>query len=295
MKKLFILLSVGLVIFLINQFPHVMINPGELSKVHQKLNNECLACHKPFGGIENEKCISCHKPADIGKAEGGKQNKVLFHQHLSGQECSSCHAEHQGIVPEHSLSSFKHDLLSASVINNCNSCHNKPADTLHTQVPANCNSCHQTQSWKSSISFNHEILLNKNNCASCHQKPKDNFHELLNENCDKCHGTSKWVPSTFDHSAYFTLDQNHNATCTTCHTNNNYSSFTCYGCHEHSESKIIAEHNEEGIYNITNCASCHKSGNEHDIENNNKGVNENERNKIKDFIKSKESKDKEDD
>ena len=49
-----------------------------------------------------------------------------------------------------------------------------------------------------------------------------------------------------------------------------------YDCHEHTESNIIAKHNEEGIYNISNCTSCHKSGNEHDIKENNKSERENE-------------------
>lgn len=295
MKKLYILLGIGLAVFLIVQFPHATISPGELVEAHQKLNNECLACHKPFEGIANEKCISCHNLKDIGKNKIDRENKPLFHQQLSNQECSSCHSEHQGLIPEHRLSGFKHELLSASIINNCNSCHNIPTDSLHIQVAANCNSCHQTQSWKDSTSFNHEGLLNKSNCASCHQKPKDNFHSLVKDNCNKCHNISKWKPSTFDHSAYFILDQNHNTSCHTCHSKNNYSSFTCYGCHAHSESKIIAEHNEEGIYNISNCASCHKSGNEHDIKNNIKNLNEEDRNKINDFIKSNNKKEKDDD
>lgn len=292
MKKLYILLAIGLIIFLIIQFPHATINPGELVEAHQKLNNECFSCHKPFSGIANEKCISCHNLKDIGKDNAGKEHKPLFHQQLSKQECSSCHTEHQGLIPQHRLSGFKHELLSASIINNCISCHNKPFDNLHAQVATNCNSCHQTQSWKGLTSFNHEVLLNKSNCASCHPKPKDNFHNIIKDNCDKCHSTSKWVPSTFDHSTYFQLDGNHNTNCNTCHTNNNFNVFTCYGCHEHSESKIIGEHNEEGISNITNCASCHRSGNEHDIKNNDKNLNENERNKIKAFIKSNDKKEK---
>jgi hypothetical protein len=242
MKKIYILLAIGLVIFLIIQFPHATISPGELVEAHRKLNNECLSCHKPFRGIASEKCISCHKVADIGKKLGGNQNKPLFHLQLSNQKCNSCHTDHQGLNPEHSLSGFKHELLSTSIINNC---------------------------------------------SSCHLKPKDNFHSLIKDNCNKCHLTSNWIPSTFDHSAYFTLDQNHNTTCKTCHTNNNYNSFTCYGCHEHSESKIIAEHNEEGIYNISNCASCHKSGNEHDLKYNNKTLNESEKHRIKEFLNSK--------
>ena len=105
----------------------------------------------------------------------------------------------------------------------------------------------------------------KNNCNDCHKNPTDAFHADLKDNCSKCHGTDKWVPSTFNHSSYFILDKNHNAKCTVCHTSNNYKAYTCYGCHEHTQSKIIQEHNEEGISNINNCVSCHKSGNEDDI------------------------------
>lgn len=286
MKKVIVVLSIALVIFLIIKFPHETINPGELLEAHKKIKNECLSCHKPFGGVANEKCIACHNPKSIGTNKEGNQNKPLFHQQLSDQECSSCHTEHQGAIPEHSLGNFKHTLLSKIILNNCNSCHVKPTNALHTQVSLNCNSCHQTQSWKNLIAFNHEILLNKNNCTPCHQKPVDNFHASTNENCDKCHSTNKWKPSTFNHSAYFLLDQNHNTTCKTCHSNNNFSTYTCYGCHEHSESNIIAEHNEEGIYNIGNCVSCHKSGNEQDMENTNKKLNEHEQNKIREFIKA---------
>jgi hypothetical protein len=243
MKNLYILLAIGLVIFLIIKFPHATINPGELAESHQKLNNECLSCHKPFGGISSEKCISCHSLKDIGKNNLEKDTKPLFHQHLSNQKCSSCHSEHQGLIPEHRIGGFKHELLSPTIVNNC---------------------------------------------INCHKKPKDNFHKAINDNCNKCHSTSKWMPSTFDHSAYFILDQNHQTTCITCHSNNNYSSFTCYGCHEHTERNIIAEHREEGINNISNCTSCHKSGNENDIKSNYKRQNDKER-------KSKDKKEKDDD
>jgi hypothetical protein len=93
MKKIYILLAIGLVIFLIIQFPHATISPGELTEAHQKLNNECFSCHNPLRGIASEKCISCHKLADIGKKLGGNQNKPLFHLQLSNEKCSSCHSE----------------------------------------------------------------------------------------------------------------------------------------------------------------------------------------------------------
>jgi len=37
-----------------------------------------------------------------------------------------------------------------------------------------------------------------------------------------------------------------------------------YGCHEHTVSNILSAHREEGISNLTNCASCHKSSNKHE-------------------------------
>lgn len=243
MKKLYLLPLSGIVIFLVIQFPHVMISPGELAEGHQKQKNECLSCHQPFRGIASGKCISCHTLSDIGRDTTGKPHKAVFHQQLSGNECSSCHSEHQGQFPEHMKVGFNHTLLSASTLQRCN---------------------------------------------SCHQKPENSYHSLVGETCESCHSTDTWVPSTFDHSAYFVLDPDHNAACKTCHTNagKSYKSFTCYGCHEHSEKNIVAEHNEEGIYNIGNCASCHKSSNKHDIKTNSKSLNEGERKKIGDYIES---------
>ena len=295
MKKVYIGLSVLFVIVLLIQFPHMMVNPGELVEGHQKLNNKCFSCHKPFGGIANEKCISCHKLADIGINSIAKPSKTLFHEQLSGIACSSCHIDHQGVFPEHPINAFDHELLSKAIINNCNTCHIKPTDNLHAQVTKDCNSCHQSQNWKTLIAFNHEVLLNKNNCTSCHQKPIDDYHSIIKENCDQCHSTRKWIPSTFDHTNYFILDQNHNAACNICHTNNNFKSYTCYGCHEHNEKSIIAEHNEEGISNIGNCIACHKSGNEHEIRTNGKMENGKEQDKRNDNIQSKGRKEGDDD
>ncbi|MBK9636842.1 MAG: class III cytochrome C family protein [Bacteroidetes bacterium] len=300
MKKLIVLgFAIACIIFM-NQFPHVMLNPGDLVEAHQNINNKCLACHDPFSGISNDKCISCHKLSSIGmdtllvNESNVTNEKVLFHQHLSNQKCTACHTEHKGEKPEMSLSSFNHDMLPSTVISKCNSCHSQPSNQLHKQVTTNCKNCHNTEGWKSSVSFNHDMIIgaDKNNCASCHIKPSDTFHQQIKENCDKCHSTNQWKPSTFDHSTYFQLDENHNAKCNTCHTNNNFSAFTCYGCHEHSESNIREEHHENGIYNYSNCATCHKSGNEHDIRMNGKSnleLNESELNNMKKYIKSQDN------
>jgi len=302
-----VIVCIGLMYF----FPHSTISPGELVEGHQSLNQKCLSCHIPFKGVSNAKCIACHKLSEIGKDTiKGKDvinSKVLFHENLSDLKCTACHADHKGKMPESSLSDFKHDLLTEAVISNCNACHNKPTDKLHSLLSGSCKDCHNTSGWKFEGTFNHDMITatEKNNCATCHSRPDDSFHASLRDNCDKCHSTDKWKPSTFDHSDYFVLDKDHDVKCNTCHTNNNFKSYSCYGCHEHSENKMIEEHREEGILNISDCVSCHKSANEHDIRMNgrsNKRLDKNEMKKVRDVIqtdkkenKKKDSSKKEDD
>lgn len=254
-------------------YPETMINPGELVDAHQNLSNNCTACHQPFGGIPNDKCIACHTVSEIGKDtsnySGSITNgkKVLFHQNLTDQNCIACHTDHKGKDPQLSLGKFEHTLLTKSVANNCISCHETPTNELHKQLSTDCIKCHNTNEWKFTARFNHDMIISadKNNCVSCHQSPKDSFHDMSGSNCMECHSTNKWVPSTFDHTSYFVFDKHHTTNCSTCHTNNDFKAYTCYGCHEHSESNIRGEHLEEGIQNFQDCVRCHKSGNEHDI------------------------------
>jgi NAD-dependent SIR2 family protein deacetylase len=62
-----------------------------------------------------------------------------------------------------------------------------------------------------------------------------------------------------DHSKYFLFDANHPSGCKTCHNQGTLKTYTCYGCHEHSSSEILAKHQEEGIAEIENCVQCHRS------------------------------------
>ena len=275
MKHFIVIGIVAGIIFLMVQFPHTMLSPGELIQGHQDLKNDCFSCHVPFGGIANDKCIACHQLSEIGKDTVGftGPTKILFHQSLSNQSCIACHTDHKGTAPDIQMGGFQHSLLTENVVNNCVGCHQKPTDNLHRQLSSTCKSCHNTEGWKSSVEFNHDMLLvsDKNNCISCHQKPTDSFHKSLPDNCNLCHSTSKWAPATFEHSSYFVLDRDHNVSCTTCHKSSSYETYTCYGCHEHTVSNILAEHNEEGIYKINNCVSCHKSADEDGMESNEEG------------------------
>ncbi len=268
--------------WLMYEYPHVALNPGELTEGHQKLKDDCNACHQVFKGLPSTKCIACHKLSEIGRDTSTGMNslsmekKILFHHLLKDQECIACHSDHKGLIPGQGISKFSHEILSNELRSQCSNCHNKPIDSLHTHLSTACNNCHSTNGWKSSVVFKHDMIegMDVNNCSSCHLVPTDDYHSSFKDNCNTCHSTDKWIPSTFDHANYFQLDKDHAAKCNVCHQNNNYKTYSCYGCHEHSQSKIAQEHQEEGIYNYSNCTECHKSADEHDIRRNGASPNE---------------------
>ena len=109
--------------------------------------------------------------------------------------------------------------------------------------------------------FSHALLklAVREQCQSCHKLPTDSLHRQVTGNCTQCHSQTAWKPATFDHDKYFLLDKDHNTQCETCHLKNDYKRYTCYGCHEHTPAKILAEHQEEGIRDFENCVECHRS------------------------------------
>lgn len=278
--------------------PLVMINPGRLSKGHQKIEDKCTSCHGFFSGIDEAGCVACHKLDEIDKDTGTGVTDLPFHASLTEQACISCHTDHRGTDPSLSRIRFNHSVFSASMLAKCNSCHITPGDSLHQQVASACGGCHSTRKWYSLMQFDHDLItdVNRINCMSCHEKPNDDLHSSLPNICSGCHATSQWSPATYDHSDYFVLDEDHNAKCNTCHTSTtNIKIYSCYGCHEHSESNIREEHNKEGIYNFTNCASCHKSGDEHDIRMPEEDRSRPDVEKIRRYMESGQKKDKDKD
>ena len=155
---------------------------------------------------------------------------------------------------------------------------------MHIKYKPECKNCHTTKNWDDLKGFMHESIITDqiNNCISCHKSPGDELHNSIMENCNLCHSTTKWKPSTFDHSTKFQLDKDHNTKCNTCHTDNNFKKYTCFGCHEHTQVNMLREHDEEGITDLDNCVSCHKSANEKDIKNRNNNKNDNKNNKKND-------------
>ena len=213
-------------------YPQLMVGPGKLIPGHKQLNADCFACHTPLSGASSERCINCHKPRDIGRLT----TKGLF------------------IAKPLTSTPFHQQLISQ----NCMGCHSDHAGV---------------KSYKQHGHFNHAQLRldTREKCQDCHKSPNDSLHQQITGNCSKCHSQEKWLPATFDHNKYFVLDRDHNTRCATCHVRNDYKHYTCYGCHEHSQSNIRGKHIEEGIRNFDNCIKCHRSANEDDIQGNVRG------------------------
>jgi hypothetical protein len=218
-----VMANLAAVLLLVFIYPHLMVSPGKLIDAHLELTTDCFTCHSVLTGSSPEKCIQCHKVEEIGL----KTTKGL------------------SIAKEKKNVSFHQKLLAQD----CIACHSD-----HKGV----------QAFRPISQFSHQLLepAVQEQCDGCHSNPSDTLHQNIKGNCGQCHTEESWTPATFDHDEYFRFDKDHTTECNTCHMNNDYSNYTCYGCHEHSRSKIREEHVEEGIYDYENCVECHRGGDE---------------------------------
>ena len=202
-------------------YPHLMISTGALVPAHAELTTDCFACHAPWRGAASERCVVCHALPDIGlrTSKGAALSKPTIKV------------------------SFHQDLVEQ----NCMACHSDHQGSESRQ--------------RSKKPFSHALLrpATRERCESCHVAPKNSFHRDQTVGCGQCHKTEGWKPATFEHDKLFVLDQDHNASCVTCHTGKDYSRYTCYGCHEHTLANVRRKHQEEGIQNFENCVECHRS------------------------------------
>lgn len=211
-------------------YPHLMVAPGALMPGHASLNADCFACHAPLRGAQAELCIACHALADIGlRTTKGAPIQTARPDKTTPLKISF----HQELAVRDCMA--------------CHSDHAGPKLTHHNRKP-----------------FSHEMLrvATRERCASCHTAPDNNLHRNVGAGCAQCHTSDAWKPATFEHDRHFVLDKDHNTTCVTCHATDNYKTYTCYGCHEHTPDKIRRKHVKEGIPNFENCVECHRSASE---------------------------------
>ena len=218
-------------------YPHLTVAPGPLIPGHKALNTDCFACHAPLTGVSSGRCLTCHKPGDIGRLT------------TTGQPVAAPLAKtpfHQKLVSQ-----------------DCVACHSDHAGVKRFRPQGR---------------FNHTLLNapTREQCQDCHTSPADALHRQISGNCAQCHSQEKWKPATFDHAKYFEFDRDHRTQCVTCHVRNDYSRYTCFGCHEHTPDNIRRKHVKEGIRAYDNCVECHRNADEHDIRGG-YGKNEGER------------------
>jgi hypothetical protein len=216
-----ICLNLGIVAVLVFVYPHLMVSPGPVVAGHAGIASDCFACHAPLRGASSARCVACHAVADIGLRT----------------------TKGQSLPPKATKVAF-HQNLSEQ---NCMACHSDHASPKLTQGHRKA--------------FSHAMLRTavQDQCQSCHRSPADKLHRGVSGSCNQCHAQTAWKPAMFDHDKSFLLDADHKVQCSTCHTKNDYSTYSCYGCHEHTPDRIRAEHREEGIRDLDNCVRCHRS------------------------------------
>lgn len=205
-------------------YPHLMVSPGPVVSAHAEIGKACFACHAPWRGPTAALCIECHAVPDIGlrTTQGATIARASGGSRLKT-------AFHQELLEQDCMA--------------CHTDHRSPRLAQETRQR-----------------FSHALLRPgvQQQCEGCHAKPADTLHQKLQGDCQACHRQDAWKPATFDHADLFVLDRDHDAECLTCHKGKDYSSYTCYGCHEHTPANIRAEHEEEGIRDFQDCVACHR-------------------------------------
>lgn len=243
----------------------------------------CAACHRQMDArymtshvlVFGTACLDCHDGVD--RFDENFDHNVFAFQ-LTGQhvnvDCAACH------INARSLGDF------TATPPDCYSCHLQE-DAHDGQFGRDCAACHNTAGWQGA-DFDHNLsnfpltgahvdvaceschvngLLQElsTDCVACHAEPE--FHAgLFGTDCDACHATTAWTPAEFNGPHIFPLNHGGGATCATCHPAS-FTTYTCYGCHEHEEADIREEHLDEGIRDFENCLACHPSGQEPEDDN----------------------------
>ncbi len=208
---------------------------------------DCVQCH--IGETQKEKhqfnfnsyeCSDCHY--DI-------------HQNTNGPECEKCHTTATWVSTQtfnHALTLFPLSGSHQSLL--CQDCHQTDSQNWTSWIPTDCEGCHQSQ-------INEKVL------AGNHTE---------NSECILCHNTWSWTPTDMSHhDALFPIysgkHKNEWSSCTAeCHIMaDDFTNFSCGlngVCHDHSQSEMDEEHDDEAgyIYESTACYQCHPNGSEDD-------------------------------
>jgi hypothetical protein len=232
---------------------HRQMNLGFMTAHTLSFGSACLDCHdgvdrfgkdfdhnvfsfKLTGKHVGPACVQCHInarglgdfPVTVQDCYSCHHNEEP-HQGRFGFDCSQCHTV-DGWTPaafDHNLSSF-------------------PLTGAHASVA--CESCHVGGQFQGLSTT----------CVACHAEPASHAGQFGTD-CAACHSTTAWAPAQFSGQHNFPLNHGGGASCATCHSSG-FTTYTCYGCHEHNEAEVREKHLDEGIRDFQNCVECHRSG-----------------------------------
>lgn len=213
---------------------------------HGELANRCSACHVPFyrTGTMEARCLECH--TDVQTQITGKQ--PLHGRLADGGNCRACHTEHLGahaVITD--FTDFDHAATAF------------PLSEGHAGVDCvRCHAGHGERRYRGAST----------SCLSCHAEPQVHLGKFGTD-CASCHSTQTWKGATLSRE-FHPFPLNHGkrrepSACITCHQDpDTYSTYTCYGCHEHRPEKVAREHRRLTPEELAGCAKCHPTGREHE-------------------------------
>ena len=205
------------------------------------------------GSHKKVKCRSCHATLDFAKvATACADCHRDTHRGEFGYSCENCHLpkswdNRRRMWDRHAGTLFPLTGVHATL--DCESCHFETPPFQFALAPVDCVSCHEDD----------------------YRATNDPDHELSGFplECQICHDSSSWDARGFQqHDAvYFPINSGTHAGewsgCNDCHVvSGSFQIFECITCHEHSESRMNQEHDDEPgyVYESSMCYGCHPRG-----------------------------------
>ncbi len=223
-------------------FDHLAVSGGfELRGAHARI--PCESCHivpgfEPiYPGVTDRDCFECHQE-DYEPEHGGSDFPT---------ECTLCHN-----TEDFGEADFDHTLVGF------------PLEGIHQQL--DCSACHRQPG--------NEPIFNPSgpdDCVACHLDDYSGEHGASGfpTDCTLCHTPTRWTDATFlDHDVlFFPVNSGKHrgrwSGCQTCHTiPDDFSTFTCFECHQHEKSRMDDKHADEPgyVYDSRVCIQCHPDG-----------------------------------
>ena len=271
-------------------------HPREQGFDYGATGTECIDCHESdyraaaepdhvLGGYDLD-CSLCHSPVFQGWTDDNFRHDALYR--LTGAhrmvECAACHALGYMDTPTLCFGCHADDFAAAV-----------EPDHAALQFDEACELCHGTVAW-TPASYDHALTAfpltgahigaacldchvddyagTPRDCDACHGDlyagaEPDHPSAGFGRDCQACHDTTAWFPSTWNHDEYFPIASGEHreawSSCLDCHpAPGDYGVFSCIDCHEHGESEMNEDHDEEQdyVYESAACLDCHPRGDE---------------------------------